>query len=144
MLTQSTPGNPLVSPGVGLRGPHVREVLERLPNVAWLEVHPENYMRDPVALSKLECIREHYPLSLHGVSLSLGSAGDIDRQHLDCLRSLIARLEPILVSEHLSWSRTDSAHLNDLLPLPYTEEALDAMVAHVDQVQTNSEAQNSH
>ncbi len=85
---------------------------------------------------QLERVREHYPLSLHGVSLSLGSAMEVDPQHLDALKSLIVRLEPFLVSEHLAWSRTEGGHLNDLLPLPYTEEALDTMVDHVDQVQT--------
>jgi uncharacterized protein (UPF0276 family) len=135
MLTQSSSGKSLASPGIGLRGPHVREILDRRPDVGWLEVHPENFMADPAALSQLERVREHYPLSLHGVSLSLGSAVEVDRQHLGDLKSLIARLDPFLVSEHLAWSRSEGAHLNDLLPLPYTEEALDTMVLHVDQVQ---------
>lgn len=135
MFTQSFSENSLASPGIGLRGPHVQELLERRPPVGWLEVHPENYMADPAALSMIERVREHYPLSLHGVSLSLGSAAPIDLHHLHGLKSLIGRLEPFLVSEHLAWSRTDGAHLNDLLPLPYTDEALDFMANHVDQVQ---------
>lgn len=136
MLTQFTSGESLASPGIGLRGPHVQEILERRPDLGWFEVHPENYMAEPTALSQLERVRENYPMSLHGVSLSLGSAVEVDQQHLNALKSLIVRLEPFLVSEHLAWSRSDGAHLNDLLPLPYTEEALDMMVAHVDQVQT--------
>jgi uncharacterized protein (UPF0276 family) len=136
MHAQVSSGTSWASPGVGLRGPHVQEVLDRRPDIAWLEVHPENYMSDPPALAMLERVREHYPLSLHGVSLSPGSAASIDNRHLKRLRSLVEQLEPFLVSEHLSWSRTDGAHLNDLLPLPYTEEALETMVTHVDQVQT--------
>lgn len=136
MYAQPSSGKSLASPGVGLRGPHMEEVLDRQPNVAWFEVHPENYMADPAALAVLLRVRKHYPLSLHGVSLSLGSATQIDLRHLRALKSLIEQLEPFLVSEHLSWSRTEDAHLNDLLPLPYTEEALDVMANHVDQVQT--------
>lgn len=124
------------SPGVGLRGPHIQEVLERQPDLGWLEVHPENYMANPKALSLLERVRECYPLSLHGVSLSLGSVAVIDTVHLTRLKSLVDQLEPFLVSEHLSWSRTVDNHLNELLPLPYTEEALQVMERHVDQVQS--------
>lgn len=136
MYTQSSSRTSLASSGVGLRGPHVHEVLDRRPEVGWFEVHPENYMADLAALAILEQVRGHYPLSLHGVSLSLGSASQIDLHHLHRLKSLVERLEPFLVSEHLSWSSADGAHLNDLLPLPYTEEALDNMADHVDQVQT--------
>lgn len=124
-----------IQPGVGLRTAHVEEVLARRPDIGWLEVHPENYMADPAALAALERIREHYPLSLHGVGLSLGSAGPLDLRHLTRLNALIERLEPFLVSEHLSWSMIGDAHLNDLLPLPYTEESLDAVAGHVAQVQ---------
>ncbi len=136
MPMQFTFRETLASPGIGLRGPHIQEILDGRPDVAWLEVHPENYMTAPAALSQLESVREHYPLSLHGVSLSLGSAAQVDRRHLRALKGLVARLEPFLVSEHLAWSRSGGAHLNDLLPLPYTEEALDMMVEHVDQIQT--------
>lgn len=136
MHTQSSSEKSLTSPGVGLRGPHIQEVLDRRPSVGWFEVHPENYMADSAALAMLGRIREHYPLSVHGVSLSLGSATHIDLHHLQALKSLVEQLEPFLVSEHLSWSRTEGAHLNDLLPLPYTDEALDVMADHVDQVQT--------
>lgn len=135
MSTASSPKVLSISPGVGLRAAHVEEVLVHRPDIAWLEVHPENYMLDPAALARLERLREHYPLSLHGVALSLGTAGPLDLRHLARLTSLIERLEPFLISEHLAWSMTGNVHLNDLLPLPYTEEALDAMTSHVHQVQ---------
>jgi hypothetical protein len=111
------------------------EVLARRPDVAWFEVHPENYMHDPIALAALERVRSHYPLSLHGVALSLGTAGPLDRGHLDRLKGLVDRLEPFLVSEHMAWGVIDGTHFNDLLPLPCTEEALETMSLHVDEVQ---------
>jgi uncharacterized protein (UPF0276 family) len=110
-------------------------ILSCRPDIAWFEVHPENYMADHRSLARLGRVREHYPLSLHGVALSLATAGRLDVAHLARLKQLIARLDPFVISEHLAWSSTDGAHLNDLLPLPYTEEALDTMAAHVDQVQ---------
>src|SRR5271154_958696 len=123
------------TPGVGLRAQHVEQILAHRPEVGWLEVHPENYMVDSRALTKLERIREHYPLSLHGVGLSLGSARPLDHRHLTRLASLVKRLDPFLVSEHLSWSTTEGGHFNELLPLPYTDESLDVMTSHVQQVQ---------
>jgi uncharacterized protein (UPF0276 family) len=122
--------------GIGLRAQHYREVLERRPAVAWLEVHSENYFGDGGApLYYLERIRAHYLLSLHGVGLSLGSTDPLNIGHLNKLKMLIERFEPALVSEHLSWSSIGGRHLNDLLPLPYTEEALAHMVARVAEVQ---------
>jgi uncharacterized protein (UPF0276 family) len=125
-----------VSPGIGLRAPHIEEVLTCRPDVAWFEVHAENYMYDPTALNALERVRSNYPLSLHGVALSLGSAGPLDGRHLDRLRCLVDRLDPFLVSEHMAWSVNDGAHFNDLLPLPCTDEALDIMSSHVVEVQS--------
>jgi len=113
----------------------MEEVLARRPDVAWFEVHAENYMHDSAGLAALEQVRSQYPLSLHGVALSLGSAGPLDRRHLDRLKSLADRLDPFLVSEHLAWSAHDGAHFNDLLPLPCTEEALETMSSHVNEVQ---------
>lgn len=116
--------------GIGLRATHYREVLETRPPVAWWEVHSENYFGAGGAPHYyLERIRAHYPLSLHGVGLSLGSADALNRDHLEKLKRLIARYQPALVSDHLSWSSVDGRYLNDLLPLPYTEEAL-VHVAH--------------
>jgi uncharacterized protein len=122
--------------GIGLRAPHYRDLLDRLPQVGFLEVHSENYFGDGgqphYFLSRL---REHYPLSLHGVGLSLGSAEPIDMAHLRKLRNLMERYQPGLVSEHLCWSSVGGRHLNDLLPLPYTEEALAIVARKLRQVQ---------
>ena len=121
--------------GIGLRAPHVADVLTDRPPVAWLEVHAENYMGGGPALQTLERVHEHYPLSLHGVGLSLGSADGLDARHLARLRHLIDRIEPAAVSEHLSWSISGGAYLNHLLPLPLTEESLALMIRHIDEAQ---------
>ena len=122
--------------GIGLRAPHVREVDATRPPVGWLEVHSENYYADGgPALAALDRLRRDYPLSLHGVGMSLGSADPLDRDHLAKLKRLIARTEPALVSEHLCWSGIGGRSLNDLLPLPYTEEALDHVAERVKRVQ---------
>jgi len=111
--------------GIGLRSAHVAEVLQTRPRVAWLEVHSENYFAAGGAhIAQLERIAEFYPLSLHGVGLSLGSTDPLDLRHLEQLRHALRRFEPALVSEHLAWSSVGGHHANDLLPLPYTEEAL--------------------
>ena len=123
-----------VSPGlvgIGLRAPHVAEIIATPPPVGWLEVHVENYLGDGPAPRVLDVIRRAHPLSLHGVGLSLGSAEGLDRRHLERLAGLVRRIEPALVSEHLSWSITGGAYLNHLLPLPYTEESLDLVCRHV-------------
>ncbi len=125
-----------VAAGVGLRAPHVGQVLAERPRVAWFEVHSENYYTEGgPALAALDRIRADYPLSLHGVGMSLGSSDPLDAAHLAKLRRLVARVEPAAVSEHLCWSGIGGRHLNDLLPLPYTEEALDHVCARVTQVQ---------
>ncbi len=122
--------------GIGLRHPHVLEIIERQPDIAWLEVHSENYLAAGGArMRQLEAIRENYPLSCHGVALSLGSAEGLDHAHLAQLRDLFDRFEPALVSDHVSWTTTGGTYLNDLLPLPYTEEALDVICRNVDQAQ---------
>ena len=114
--------------GIGLRAPHVAEIVATRPALGWLEVHAENYMGGGPALAQLDAVRRDYPLSLHGVGLSLGSAEGIDDDHLHRLAALVERTQPMLVSEHLSWSVSGGVYLNDLLPLPYTEESL-AIVA---------------
>ncbi|MEX1108557.1 MAG: DUF692 domain-containing protein [Dongiaceae bacterium] len=121
--------------GIGLRHPHHRAMAETRPPVSWLEVHSENFMRGGPPLDLLTDLRRDYPVSLHGVGLSLGGAEPIDATHLARLKALTDRIEPGLVSEHVSWSIADGAYLNDLLPLPYTEEALGALVANIDRVQ---------
>ena len=124
-----------VAAGIGLRFPHHRAVLEERPAVAWLEVHAENYMGGGKPIMYLDAIRRDYPLSLHGVGLSLGSAEGLNERHLVRLRDLAQRVEPGLVSEHLSWSATGGAHFADLLPLPFTEEALSIVCRNVEAAQ---------
>jgi uncharacterized protein len=122
--------------GIGLRAEHYRDLLERRPPLAFVEVHSENYFGAGGApLYFLEQARAHYPLSLHGVGLSLGSSDLLDREHLRRLKKLIQRFEPALVSDHLSWSSVGGVFLNDLLPLPYTEESLAHFSARVAQAQ---------
>jgi uncharacterized protein (UPF0276 family) len=125
------------SVGIGLRAPHYREILKKRPaSAAWFEVHSENYFgRGGEPLFFLEKIRADYPVSLHGVGLSLGSTDVLDRSHLQQLKALIARIEPGLVSEHLSWSSFGGVFLNDLSPLPYTEEALGHLAWRIGRVQ---------
>ena len=122
--------------GIGLRASHYREFLDARPQVDWLEVHSENYFGDGgYDLHVLEHVRTHYPVSLHGVALSLGSADGVRAAHLAKLKRLVDRIEPALVSEHLCWAALGPRHFNDLLPMPYTREALEQVVSHVMQVQ---------
>jgi uncharacterized protein (UPF0276 family) len=109
--------------GIGLRFPHHQAVLDERPRVAWLEVHTENYLGGGTPLAYLEAIRRDYPIALHGVGLSLGSAEGLDLGHLARIRQTVERIAPALVSEHLSWSIAEGCYLADLLPLPMTEEA---------------------
>lgn len=124
-----------VAAGIGLRFQHHEAVLATRPAVAWFEVHTENYMGGGLPIRTLEAIRCDYPVSLHGVGLSLGSADGLDTAHLERIRQVVRRIEPGLVSEHLSWSTVGGSYLADLLPLPMTEEALDLVCRHVDQTQ---------
>jgi uncharacterized protein (UPF0276 family) len=122
--------------GIGLRFAHHERVLQERPAVAWFEVHAENYFGGGSARRVLESVRRDYPLSLHGVGLSLGSAEPLDAGHLRHIAQLVRSIEPGLVSEHLSWSVVGGEYLGDLLPLPMTEEALDVVCRHVEQTQT--------
>jgi uncharacterized protein (UPF0276 family) len=138
MSPPSTPeGNAAVrGAGIGLRAAHYRDFLDSSPRTGWLEVHSENYFGDGgYDLHVLEQVRSRYPVSLHGVALSIGSADGLRSAHLAKLKRLIDRIEPALVSEHLCWAAIGPRHFNDLLPLPYTQEALDQVVSHVSQVQ---------
>lgn len=122
--------------GIGLRTPHYRELLARLPRVGFLEVHSENYFGDGgQPLYFLEQARAHYALSLHGVGLSLGTTDALSREHLKKLKRLVDRFDPFLVSDHLSWGSVGGRFANDLLPLPYTEEALALVCRHIDEAQ---------
>lgn len=123
--------------GIGLRSDHYRAFAEARPAVGFLEVHSENYFGDGgQPLDWLMRFRRDHAVSLHGVGLSLGSADGLDARHLSKLARLVDRVEPALVSDHLCWGRIAGTHLNDLLPLPFTEEALAVVCRHVDQVQT--------
>ncbi|MGH8278233.1 MAG: MNIO family bufferin maturase [Gammaproteobacteria bacterium] len=122
--------------GIGLRAPHVARVLHERPHIAWLETHSENLFSVGGGLhAAMTQIRASYPLSLHGVGLSLGSADRLDRAHLNRLASLVQVYQPELVSEHLCWGAIGGRHSNDLLPMPFTEEALSLMVARICEVQ---------
>jgi len=122
--------------GVGLKPEHIDEILRDRPSLGFFEIHAENYMGAGGAPHRrLEAIRSRYPISLHGVGLSIGSPKPLDRAHLERLAMLARRYEPGLVSEHLAWSSHDQGYLSDLLPLPYTQETLAAVCEHVDQVQ---------
>lgn len=122
--------------GIGLRAPHHEQLVAERPAVGWLEVHSENFFAaGGPQIELLSRVRENYPLSLHGVGLGLGSSDSLNLEHLENLRSLVHRFEPGLVSEHLCWGAIDGLHFNDLLPLPYTDEALSHVVERVQQTQ---------
>lgn len=127
--------------GAGLKPEHYRDILDGRPGVGWFEVHAENYMGTGNGAGGpphffLEQIRARYPLSVHGVGLSIGSAEGLAPGHLQRLAAVVDRYQPALVSEHLAWSTHAGVFLNDLLPLPYTEATLAVVVRHVDQVQS--------
>lgn len=126
--------------GIGWRQPHYRELLTRLPALGFLEVHSENFFAEGgAALAVLEQARAQYPLSLHGVGLSLGSASGVDDWHLEQLARLVQRFEPVRISDHASFARgpfnSAAVHAIDLLPIPFSPEALDVLCANVQQVQ---------
>jgi len=122
--------------GVSLKHHYFDEVISNPIPADFFEVHSENYMsKGGSSLAWLEAIREFYPISLHGVSLSLGTATQLDRGHLKRLNTLIKRIDPFLVSDHLSWSFIEGVYLNDLLPLPYTKESLQLVSDHILEVQ---------
>ena len=133
------PGRPGLPPrcGLGLKPEHFRSILETRPELGFFEVHAENYMVEGGPLHHyLAQIRSHYPLSLHGVGLSIGGECGLDLAHLDRLAALIDRYAPESFSEHLAWSSHGGVFLDDLLPLPYNRDCLNRVCAHVDQVQT--------
>ncbi len=124
------------SVGIGLRPAHIERVLEQRPAVPFFELHSENlFCAGGPMWDVFEQVRRDYPVSLHGVGLSLGGADALDPAHLRRLREVIARAAPALVSEHVCWGAIGGRHYNDLLPLPYTEEALALMVEHDDELQ---------
>lgn len=131
MLSVRTP----TRAGVGLRLPHLAEVAAAVPDAAWLEIHPENFLANPHATELLITLHGRYPLSVHSVGVSIGSADGVDRAHLKRVRALVDATDPVLVSGHLAWSTHGGAYLNDLLPLPYDEQTLRTCATHLHQVQ---------
>jgi uncharacterized protein len=122
--------------GIGLRAPHYQSILATKPDVGFLEVHSENFFGDGGQPHRyLHAFRELYPISLHGVGLSLGSADEINLEHLKKLKRLADAIVPALMSEHLCWVGVNGRFLNDLLPLPYTSESLQHIIARITQVQ---------
>ncbi|HTN93838.1 MAG TPA: DUF692 domain-containing protein [Gallionella sp.] len=121
--------------GVGLRAPHYCEVLQKLPRLGWVEVHSENFFGGGPSLHTLLRVREHYPVSLHGVGMGLASTVPLDQVHLSALQRLCDAVQPAAVSEHLCWNASDGMVINDLLPFPYTQKALSNVASRVEQVQ---------
>lgn len=121
--------------GIGLRLQHLSTVLRDRPTANWLEVHPENFIANPHAAELLGEIAAIYPVSVHSVGISVGSATGIDRAHLARIKALMARINPVMLSGHLAWSTHEGEYLNDLLPLPYTPESLDLVCDHIAEVQ---------
>ncbi|MDG1579787.1 DUF692 domain-containing protein [Pseudomonas sp. GOM6] len=127
---------PYLGHGLGLRSQYYQEILDQRPAVDWFEVISENYLVEGgKALYYLDAIGEHYPLVMHGVSLSIGGPHELDRDYLQRLKRLIERVQPAWVSDHLCWTRGNAHQLHDLLPLPYHEESLAYVVQRVRQVQ---------
>ncbi len=121
--------------GIGLRSPHVAEIGRDRPAIGFLEIHAENHLTGSPALPAVERLRADYAFSVHAVGLSLGGVEGLDEAHLARVAALVKRLQPALVSDHLSWSSFGGRYFNDLLPLPYTEEALAVVVRNLDRLQ---------
>lgn len=123
------------APGVGYKPQHFQDILDAPGSVAWLEIHAENYMGDGGRpLAQLRYLSERFPISVHGVGLSIGGEGRLDADHLARLKHLVGWLNPASFSEHLAWSTHDMGFLNDLLPLPYTDATLARVADHIDEV----------
>ncbi len=136
-MFDATPRSELPNaPGVGYKPQHFADIIKDPAPVEWLEIHAENYMgQGGRPLAQLRHLAERFPISVHGVGLSIGGEGPLDKDHLARLKTLCDWLNPASFSEHLAWSTHESAFLNDLLPLPYTGETLTRVADHIDQVQ---------
>ena len=121
--------------GIGLRLAHLAEMVATRPSTGWLEIHPENFLANPHASELLTELAAHFPISVHTVGVSIGSATGIDKAHLRRIRSLVDAIDPIFISGHLAWSTYQQEYLNDLLPLPYSEETLRLVTDNVNEVQ---------
>ena len=121
--------------GLGLRLPHLQEVVATRPDVGWFEIHPETFLANPHAIELLVQVADRYPISVHTVGVSIGSAHGVDVAHLRRVKSLVDLLNPFAVSGHIAWSTHPGEYLNDLVPLPYDDESLQALAEHIRQVQ---------
>lgn len=122
--------------GVGLKAQHYADILQDQPDIGWFEIHAENYMgAGGPPHQYLTAIRDQYPISCHGVGLSIGAEGPLDADHLARLRAVVERYQPGLFSEHLAWSSHGGAFYNDLLPLPYTQDTARRVADHISQTQ---------
>jgi len=121
--------------GVGLRSPHYADILGSWPAIPWFEALSDNYLGGGLPLHHLSLIRERYPITLHGVGLSLGSVDPLNQAYLQRLKALVERVEPSFVSDHLAWVSQGSRYFHDLAPLPYTEEALVHVAERIQRVQ---------
>ena len=125
-----------LSPGIGYKSQHFRGLINHDGPITWLEIHAENYMGDGGRpLAQLRALAERFPISVHGVGLSIGGEAPLDHDHLTRLKHLCDWVNPAMFSEHLAWSTHDTGYLNDLLPLPYTQATLDRVATHIAQVQ---------
>ena len=136
LKASSSFGLPIENPGVSFKPRYYEEASAEEHALGWFEIHAENYMIDggPVR-NQLQQLRRDYPISCHGVGLSIGSEQALDRSHLSRLKTLLDWLEPAVFSEHLAWSSHGVNFFNDLLPLPYTRATLEQVVNHIDEVQ---------
>jgi uncharacterized protein (UPF0276 family) len=125
----------LVGAGIGLRLPHIAEVVATSPEVPFFEIHPETFLANPHATELLVQVAEKYPVSVHTVGVSIGSAQGVDVAHLARVRQIVDLVEPVLLSGHVAWSTHAGEYLNDLLPLPYNTETADLLAGHIQQVQ---------
>jgi uncharacterized protein (UPF0276 family) len=121
--------------GIGLRNCHLKAILSEKPKIDFLEIHPENYFGFGIELKLLEEISHSYPISFHCVGLSLGSSLSVSTEHIEKIRELAERINPISISDHISWSASGNAHMPDLLPLPYNKETLEQVTNNIDFVQ---------
>lgn len=142
VLIMNTPQNkivprmPFLGFGLGLRPNYYEEILTQKPNIDWFEVLTENYLvPGGKPLYYLDQIRTHYPIVMHGVSLSLGSSDPVDRDYLQQLKNLASRVEPVWISDHLCWTGVNGVNAHDLLPIPYTYQAVDHIVSRIHQIQ---------
>lgn len=122
--------------GIGLRSQHLIDFSESLPDIGWIEVHTENFItRGGIDFQILQKIREKYPISLHGIGMSLGSATPLDPDHLQQVKEIYQEIKPFKISEHLSWSKATDHFLPDLVPFPFTEETMDVFARNIEQAQ---------